>query len=165
MLLTQQNSAGDFHTSHHLHAWWGLTHKLKFRRLFLSFTQNIWIYLKILKRVKEFPIKKKNLPSNKVFPALVVQDVYWRHHFAIQHTLNSGVFCAKAPRLDGARSVCSLQGASGAVQGMRPKAMSHWLPESFINGLIKHSLKLSVAVIQFTFKIFFPCASIAEEFS
>lgn len=38
---------------------------------------------------------------------------------------------------------------------MRPKAMSHWLPESFINGPIKHSLKLSIAVIQFSFKLFF----------
>lgn len=53
------------------------------------------------------------------------------------------------------------------VQGMRPKAMSHWLPDSFINGPIKRSLKLAVAVIQFTFKIFFfvlTYASIAEEF-
>lgn len=33
--------------------------------------------------------------------------------------------------------------------------MSHWLPESFINGPIKHSLKLSIAVIQFSFKLFF----------
>lgn len=155
-MLTQQNSPGDIHTSHHLQTWWGLTqgfaHKLQFRRLFLW--RNIWRFFKILKRVKDFSIKKTPSP-NKGFSALVVRDVYWRHHFAIQHTLNAGVFCAKAPRLDGARFVCSLQGASGAEQGMRPKAMSHWLPESFINGPIKHSLKLSVAVIQFTFKIFF----------
>lgn len=58
-------------------------------------------------------------------------------------------------RLDGARFMGSLQGASGALWGMRPKAMSHWLPESFINGPIKHSLKLSIAVIQFSFKLFF----------
>lgn len=147
----------------------GLTEgfNLKFRGLFLSITQNISIFSKVLKRVKGFPVRKIH-PLTRLFSALAVQDVYWRHHFAIQHILNSGVFCAQAPRLDGARSVCSLQGASAAVQGMRPKAVSHWLPESFINGPIKHSLKLSVAVIQFTFKIFFfllTYASIAEEFS
>lgn len=53
-------------------------------------------------------------------------------------------------RLDGAGFMGSLQCASGVLQGMRPKAMPHWLPESFINGPIKHSLKLSIAVIQFS---------------
>lgn len=46
--------------------------KLKFRRLFLFFTQNTLVFFKILKIVEGFPIKE----MNKVYSAPSILGVY-----------------------------------------------------------------------------------------